>query len=36
VRIAAASGAQLDAWLDGLLDAGSVADLIGPADGAAS
>lgn len=35
-RIAAASGAQLDGWLDGLLDAGSVADLIGPAGGAAS
>lgn len=29
-RITAATGAQLDVWLDGLLDADSVADLIGP------
>jgi hypothetical protein len=34
--IATASNAQLDAWLDGLLDAGSITDLIGPAGGPAS
>ena len=32
-RIAAASAAQLDAWLDGLLDAASIADLLGPEGG---
>ncbi|ESQ13235.1 MAG: DUF2887 domain-containing protein [Thiohalocapsa sp. PB-PSB1] len=31
-RIAAASTEQLDAWLDGIFDAGSVAGLLGPAD----
>jgi predicted transposase YdaD len=32
-RIAAADSPQLDAWLDGLLDARSVVDLLGPAGG---
>jgi predicted transposase YdaD len=31
-RIAAASTEQLDAWLDGIFDADSVAGLLGPAD----
>jgi len=31
-RVAAASTAQLDAWLDGIFDADGVAGLLGPAD----
>jgi hypothetical protein len=32
-RIDAAAVAQLDSWLDGILDAANVEDLIGPASG---